>query len=199
MESTYEMRRRAPLHYQARADNARFAAFLLANASEAEVAKAKEASGYGGTPSIGLYEAFRREAALAVELMLKAIVALRIERGISTRGLTKLPLTHDVQALWRDAELPPLSKERRLELLFLKQVLTWAGRYPAPVSDKAAFHEENEIEAARGDDPPSSDGFRLRKLRVFGWEEFADLYEIVATEFWKLHEISRRIYPRPER
>lgn len=74
--SIHEIRRRAPLHYLAKANNARFAAYILSRDLPG-VSLAKEATeaGYHGTPNIALHEAFRREAAIALELIVKAVIA----------------------------------------------------------------------------------------------------------------------------
>jgi hypothetical protein len=55
--STFESRRRAPLHFEARADNARFSAYLLSKAPHApEISALAGAIGYSGDPSIAVSE-----------------------------------------------------------------------------------------------------------------------------------------------
>jgi hypothetical protein len=72
--SIHEQRRRAPMHFAAKADNARFSAYLIATVSEEEVRRAAGQISYGGTPHIALGEAFRREASIALELIIKAVI-----------------------------------------------------------------------------------------------------------------------------
>ncbi len=65
MYSTFEWRRLAVAHWRARADNARFSAFLLWKQCETTVAPELTIEcGYKGTPHIALYEAYLREADL---------------------------------------------------------------------------------------------------------------------------------------
>jgi hypothetical protein len=71
--SIHEMRRRAPLHFSAKADNARFAAYVLWTMGPEARRRCAEQIGYDGL----LSEAFFREASLALELMIKAVIAQR--------------------------------------------------------------------------------------------------------------------------
>ena len=79
-DTLLDLRRRAPLHFEAKADNARFIAYLLGAALTGEIFdKAKTTLPYGGTPRIAAQEAFAREAAIALELIVKAVIAQQIE------------------------------------------------------------------------------------------------------------------------
>jgi hypothetical protein len=79
MISVYEQRRRAPLHFALRAENALKSASVLSNAD--------------------VREGFIREASIALELIVKAVIAQRLEVGESL-GVTKVPATHNVPQLW---------------------------------------------------------------------------------------------------
>jgi hypothetical protein len=79
--SIHELRRRSPLHFLARADNARFTAYVLWNLDQAAGTRCAGQIGYHGTPEIAAREAFSREAALSLELIIKAVIAQRIETG----------------------------------------------------------------------------------------------------------------------
>ena len=70
MQSTFEWRRIAPLHFWAKADNARLSAATLWHLCEDDVAVRAVIGevGYRGTPAIAYEEAFWREAAVALEL-----------------------------------------------------------------------------------------------------------------------------------
>jgi hypothetical protein len=73
--SIFEERRRAPAHHWARAENARYCAFVLWSFPKRHAAKAKAKAkiAYGGTPAVALDEAYKRKAALALELIIKAL------------------------------------------------------------------------------------------------------------------------------
>jgi hypothetical protein len=116
--STHEVRRRAPLHYEAKADNARFVAYLLDQALSADcISQVKVGANYGGTPQVALYEAFRREAALALELIVKAVIAQRIEAENASRYVVSVRPVHDLPKLWQEASLPTLSNEDQRRLV----------------------------------------------------------------------------------
>src|SRR5882672_7133531 len=98
-----ERRRRAPFHFWAKAANARFAANVIHHATDGDQSLLAESIGYTGSQSIALHEAFLREASIALELIIKAAIAQRIEIGISREGLTSVPFSHDLVSLWSDA------------------------------------------------------------------------------------------------
>jgi hypothetical protein len=87
---------------------------------------------YNGNPQIALSESFRREASVALELIIKAVIAQRIECKISKPNVPSIRLTHDLVELWEDASLPRLPRADKHRLLIAKIILYWAGRYPAP-------------------------------------------------------------------
>jgi hypothetical protein len=72
------MRRRAPLHYRAKADNARFAANAIVTLDQETQQRCSEQISYRGDPRVSMGEAWFREAALALELIVKAVIAQRI-------------------------------------------------------------------------------------------------------------------------
>jgi hypothetical protein len=183
--SIHELRRRAPLHYEAKADNARFVACLLGNINLTEgYLGAAAAAKYGGTPAIAIGEAFWREAALALELIVKAVVAQKIEFGLAPENVLHVRPTHDLRALWREASLPSLSNEDQRRLLLAKRILVWAGKYAAPKNDES--YEKEELEDERLQPPRSTGGLRFLRPLAFDWENFDRLYQIAAREFWNL-------------
>lgn len=101
--SIYERRRRAPLHFLAKADNARFSAFLLWRLKDDDHRDHLVEAQYSGTSFIALNEAFRREAALALELIIKSLIAQQIECCVAKPGVIKVRPTHDLVTLWDDA------------------------------------------------------------------------------------------------
>jgi hypothetical protein len=181
--SIHERRRRAPLAYWAEADNARFAAYLLSREMPAGyLPEAAAHVSYYGTPSIAIGEAFMREAALAIELIVKATIAGKIERGEAPKHVVRVRPVHDVPTLWTDAGLPALSQDDRRRLLLVKSLLTWSGRYAAPKKDEDVYKEREEDEAIMTGGKPRS-GLRLVRHVAFDWDNFDRLYQIVLQEF----------------
>jgi hypothetical protein len=176
--SIHEIRRRAPLHYWAKADNARFIAFILSHGLTTEHwANSAKAAEYHGSTAIAAGEAFRREAALALELIVKAVIARKIECGLAPAHVTKVPMTHDVPKLWQAAGLPTLPTPDRLRLHHAKRILMWAGRYAAPKTDEQFHKELDEEEALKPPLPPG--GLRIEKdPPLLEWPSFNRLYLI---------------------
>jgi hypothetical protein len=185
--SIHELRRRAPLHHLARAENARFAAYFLWTADRDAQRYCAEQIGYGGDPRTPMAEAFYREASLALELIIKAVVAQRIELRIAKPGVVRVRPTHDLVALWSEAELVQLPSDDLHRLMIARQLLSWSSRYAAPKKDEQA--EEAWAEMAPLQDKPAP-GSRLRAIipRSFNWEDFDRLYRIAATTFYELRD-----------
>lgn len=183
--SAFERRRQEPLHYAARAEAARFSAFLLARAVHDENAfgLARDC-GYGGSPTIAIGDGFDREAAIALELILKAVITQRLLSGPISRYVSSVPLHHDVPLLWNDAGLrnPPPDDYGRLVLA--KVILVWAGRYPAPVSDKEG--EKHDEELWRHAMRPAGLSIDIRQRVSFDWADFDRLFQIAADELDRL-------------
>lgn len=179
--SIHEVRRRAPLHYWAKADNARYAAYLLSLGSQSQLlAEAASNCDYGGSPSIAVGEAFRREAAIALELIIKGVIAAKIQRKTAPAHVVRVRPTHDLSKLWADASLPKLSLESQRLLLRAKSVLYWSGRYAAPKTDDDILKEIAEEDALIG----SAGGSPVIKVGIiFDWGKFDAIYQIALTEF----------------
>jgi len=185
--SIHEMRRRAPLHYEARADNARFAAYAIITLHQKAWQRCAEQIGYGGDPWTSIWQAFFREAALALELIIKAVIAQRIENGLAMRHVVRVRPTHDLVTLWADAELPPLSLADQHRLMIARQGLVWSGRYAAPKTDDAFEKEQREMAAFREErafPPPSK--LKAVRPRSFDWDDFDRIYQIALQSFWVL-------------
>ena len=133
LKSTFEWRERAPLHFLARAENAKFCAYTLFHITEETRQNLKNEARYCGTTDIGLYEGYLREACLSVELILKAIIALRIEIENSDFGI---PKNHIIPKLWAEAKLPKLDKPDQLRLRIFQEILEWSGRYATPKTEE---------------------------------------------------------------
>jgi hypothetical protein len=142
--SPYERSRRAPLDFWARADNARFTAYILFKAAELETISAKANDiGYGGSPSIATHEAFVREASLSLELIIKGVIAQRLEVGEKLE-VTSVPANHNVPQLWDHAKLPKPSDADYGRLVQARVYLMWASRYLAPTKDEHGERDSDE-------------------------------------------------------
>ncbi len=95
-----ERRRRAPLHYWSKGNNARLAARIIHDADEGAQRSSANAIGYNDNTRIALHESFLRECSIALELILKAVIAQRIEMGIARKKVGRVPFTHDLASLW---------------------------------------------------------------------------------------------------
>ncbi len=186
--SIHEMRRRAPLHFLAKADNSRFSAYVLWHVDCDYLAAVAEQASYGGTPTVSTREAFRREAAIALELIIKAVIAQRIENQQAQQHITRVRPTHNLPGLWSDARLPKLPDPDYHRLLIAKSILIWSGRYAAPKSDKE-FEHERALQEPYEDIVSNNSNLKIRRPRSFGWEDFDRIYSIASVEFWKSRKI----------
>lgn len=185
--SIHEMRRRAPMHYWAKADNARFAAYVLWSVSSEAQAKAAETTSYGGTTGIALFESFRREAAIALELVVKAVIAQRIELGIAMEHVRRVRPTHDLPSLWADAELPTLPVDDQHRLLIARSILIWSGRYAAPREDQV--YEQEKVDEQGLEDTVSDNGqFKIIRPRSISWEDMDRIFQVASSTLWSLRK-----------
>jgi hypothetical protein len=177
--SIHEIGRRAPLGFWAKADNARFVAYLLWQAVPPEsLSEAISRSNYHGTPSIALHEGFRRESALAFELIVKAVIAQKIELRIAPSNVRRVSAVHNLPRLWAEAGLPTLSNEDLRRLLIVKSLLSWSGRYAAPKTDDQFYQEKTDYEALGPPEPLYS--------KMWDWENFDRLYQIANGELFEM-------------
>jgi len=175
-ERVFEWRRFG--HWNTSAEKARFAAFVLWQMSGSRLQEVVIECGYtAGDATPAVHEAFRRESAVALELMIKAVIAHKLQASRADAQTEGVPATHDIPKLWLDAGLPALPHEGRYRLLAFKSVLMWSGRYPTPKSPKAWEAENDAFDAPEA--PPVAPGkFIFRKPVTTGWSEFDRLYQI---------------------
>lgn len=166
-------------HWKSSAEKTRFSAFVLwelrTNLSLIEELKAKCPNGTGHS-SLNLTEAFRRESALALELVIKAVIARKIEEGSLTPD--KLQFSHNIPVLWKNAELGQLSKKDSQVLLWAKQILNWRGRYATPKNAetwKQETHDFDRLSSRRAD---SGSKFEIQEAKDLDWTDFDRLYQI---------------------
>lgn len=133
------------------AKKARLCAFLLWQAREPErvVMLMRDASYASGNAGLAMLEGFRRESAVALELIIKAVLAKQLELRRAPVS-DRVPATHDIPKLWADAGLPELPREDQYRLLLFKSVLMWSGRYVTPRSAKARAEENAALNALAG-------------------------------------------------
>jgi hypothetical protein len=162
--SAFEGRRRAPLHFEGRAAGALRAALVLSNAR--------------------LFDAFAREGSLALELIIKAVIAQRLEVGEVLTGITMVPASHNVPKLWADAKLPELPRDDKGRLIKARINLMWAARYPAPLKDADGERDHAELWEHTYDQDPTSPLFRTP--HTFVWDDVDRIYSVANNCFWTL-------------
>lgn len=188
MISGYERRRRAPFHFHAKADNARFNAYVLSHLDGLNIEAFARQANYGGNTDIALSEAFDREASLALELIVKAVIAQRLELGKELSEIAKVPASHNVPDLWRKARLPELSQEDAGRLVIARVYLMWASRYAAPNKDADGDRDHDDIARHATDRVSGIKGIRLVRRRSFNWDDVSRIYGIANTMFWQLRD-----------
>lgn len=167
---SFEDRRRAPLHYEARASNALYCASVL-----------DKAEGHG------TYEGFVREASIALELMVKAVITQRLEVGEDLGMITKVPASHNVPQLWADAKLPTLPPDDYGRLVRARVYLMWAGRYPAPNKDEHGYRDDADLWEHAYE--RMSNFQLLRKPHSFNYDDIDRIFGVARNCFWLLrHE-----------
>ncbi|UVO38264.1 hypothetical protein KUL72_07835 [Bradyrhizobium arachidis] len=167
---SYKSRRRALLHFEARAANAVYCAKVL-----------HEAEGRGA------HEGFLREASLALELIVKAVITQRLEVGEDLGIITRVPANHNVPQLWADAKLPKPSPDDYGRLVRARVYLMWAGRYPAPNKDEHGDRDHDDIWEHAYERMPNSELFR--KPHSFNYEDVDRIFGVARDCFWLLrHE-----------
>lgn len=182
MQSTFEWRRIAPAGFSARAHNARFCAAALWQLKDGkEFSSLAAEMGYRATPQIAYGEAFRREAAIALELIVKAVIAQQMHMRRADPTTEGVPATHNLPALWEHAGLPKLGTDDCYRLLLFKSILMWSGRYATPNSAKAWAEEEKALEVLDPATTPAGH-LRIRQPIGCGWSEFDALYSIAARQ-----------------
>jgi hypothetical protein len=129
-----------------------------------------------------------REAALALELIIKAVIAQRIEIYGECESQKSVPPTHDVSKLWQIAGLRALKIPDRFRLLMASEVLHWSGRYAAPRLDKHWEKQNKEWRALEA----LEDGGVRKRLRFstypgFKWKDVNRLFAMADKEYWRLN------------
>ncbi len=191
IHSIHEMRRAAPAHYWAKANNARLVAYVLSRELPPEYLDAAAKNiGYSGTPSIAAREAFLRESSIALELVIKAVIAQKIKIRKASIGLNAVPMTHDVVRLWKSAGLPNLSNADWRRLHHVKRLLFWAARYAAPRKDEDYYKEEVELAAYPivSGGGSLADKIKAGALPQLDWKTFDRFYCMAMSEIIRISD-----------
>jgi hypothetical protein len=166
-------------HWDTGAKKARLSAYALWTLCDqtSHAALATQCNHQGDDVALALHEAFRRESAIALELVIKAVIARKLRDRAADPALEGVRVTHDVPKLWLEAGLPTLAREDLYRLYLAKQVLIWSGRYSTPSSVKAWEKETLEF---RGLEDPATSGQRFKASTpiVLGWSDFDRLFQI---------------------
>ena len=166
-------------HWNSSAAKARFSAFLLWKMlGDSRLSEMAHECNHGsGDFDLAVFEAFRRESAVALELVVKAVIAHKLQARGADPATEGVPATHDLPKLWKDAGLPDLSSDDWYRLHRVKSVLLWSGRYATPRTVKA-WEEENKAFASL-EGPGNGPGeLRFKTPIKLDWTEFNRLYEI---------------------
>jgi len=166
-------------HWKTGAAKARFAAYVLWHMYQTSRYEelARECGHQSGDAGLALLEAFSRESAVALELVVKAVIANNLRASVADSTTKSVPATHDLPKLWKEAGLPDLSREDLYRLQLVKSVLMWSGRYSTPRTVKA-WERENRAFDALEESPGDNSRFVARTPITLGWEEFDRLYQI---------------------
>lgn len=176
-ESPHDRRRKAPFHFLARADNARMCAFSLSHINEDQADEFATSANYTGDTQIAFNGGFRREASIAIELILKAIICVK--------NKSKPRAVHDVYELWTEAGLGKPTEDDAMRLAMMTEILYWSGRYAAPLEDK---HLEKSEERFRKHQRTTKLGkLDLIQPTPLTWDDFNALYQTAHTYFWRLN------------
>ena len=166
-------------HWDSSAAKARFAAFALWHLwKSGAYAEFETASGHtSGDAGMGIIEAFRRESAIALELVVKAVIAKNMRDRNADPADDVVPPNHDVPMLWIEAGLAPQTGDDLYRLHLVKSTLYWSGRYATPNTAKAWKKENDAFDAVEFPNGKPS-GFVARPPITFDWESFDRLYQI---------------------
>jgi hypothetical protein len=173
-------------HWDSSANKARLSAFLLWQTHEpAKLAALQDDADYSsGDADLALTEGFRRESAVALELIIKAVIAKKMELRYDPNS-ERVPATHDIPALWQKAELPELDRQDKYRLHLFKSILNWSGRYATPKTAKAWAEENREFSAL--DDPALPRGkIVFTKPILTDWEDFDRLFQMAQSRLREL-------------
>ena len=153
-------------HWSTSAEKPHFVAFVLWHGmEESRLSEMVRESAYtGGDAGLALREAFQRESAIALELVVKAVIARKLQVRGANPATECVPATHDLPKLWTDAGLPELPREDKYRLLLVKQVLMWSGRYGTPLTAKQWKNENKALDALEDPPPEPVNSNQPRKL-----------------------------------
>jgi len=122
-----------------------------------------------------LSEAWHREAALALELIIKAVIVSNSQDEKPEAVFKKF--SHDLPKLWRDAQLPPLAMRDMHSLESMRELLEWSGRYPTPRTAEALERSRKRVRSADTRPRPTK-GLKGMTPLLYRWGDVARLYDL---------------------
>ncbi|MDA9400911.1 hypothetical protein ACM42_02380 [Bradyrhizobium sp. CCBAU 25338] len=121
-----------------------------------------------------------------MELVIKAVIAQRLEVGHDLGQVTKVPANHNVPHLWVIAGLPQLPPEDSGRLVIARVYLMWANRYPAPNRDEDGYRDDADL-WRRAHVPVGAAG-NLKRRVSFAWDDVNRLYKIADRSIWDIRK-----------
>jgi len=172
----YEVARRSPLGFWSKADDARYVAYCLWTLRHGTPIDPAAIGGSIESAKGALFWGWLREISLALELIIKAVIAQKENFKDSP---SSVPNSHNVPQLWKMADLPQTSWEQEYHLCSAHQVLQWLGRYSAPRKGTPdLFEARNTLR------PDIKLGNTQMPMPIkMDWESFDALYQIALNAY----------------
>ena len=174
---SYEATRMSPTALWSRADGSRYVAYCIWTLRQGQTIDPEPIGGDLEGAKEALFWGWLRESSLALELILKSVLA---QTKLDQESAPSVPSTHNVPQLWKMAGLPKTSWQQEYFLASAYQVLSWAGRYSAPRKGTHDLFENREsirprIKLGRGTTPAPV---------KMDWDSFDTLYQIAQNAYF---------------
>jgi hypothetical protein len=167
-------------HWGPHAERARLAAYVLWRVAGDRTGRLTalwhDARYSYGDAGIAMLDGFRRESAVAIELIIKAVIAEQLKLR---RASERVPHTHNIPKLWQAAGLRQLNREDEHLLISFQSILMWSGRYATPLTVQNWAKEYRAF--AELERHPS-----LGPARFIGWDEFDRLFQMARSRLLEL-------------
>ncbi|WP_443970345.1 hypothetical protein [Sphingobium sp. CR28] len=175
LDDPYEAIRANPTEFWSKADGARYIAYCLWTLRHGQIIDPSPIGGDIEGAHTALFWGWLRESSLALELIVKAVLA---QIGYRKEVPAKIPSTHNIPQLWKMAGLHRTSEQQEYFLATAHQTLSWAARYPGPLKGAPDLFEPRESLGRRIS--VSVESTFSRKTR---WDTFDELYQIAQSAF----------------
>lgn len=169
--------------YFSKALHTYYSAFVLSQLPNELLQKFAAEAPYGGSGyRTAISEAFRREAAISLELISKASLATHIREKSTQSGRTTMPNTHNLFELFADIGIELTTNRQVYFLDELTETLIWSGRYGAPAKGKPD-HSRGKKYDAMIDKATWTDqklgALVIHQYPSLSWADFEDLFQLV--------------------